>query len=403
MKVNSAIKSLSLTLSGLLLATACSNKLSLSSSESAQSFTFKSLGDATATSFTSNEEFSAAVKENVNSGEALLSHLDTQVVMFGSLSGKSVLFNTATGAVSNVTAAGPVEAVKKAWTIAIGNGEYWSVGDGKIFYKGTSGSEGAVAQDTLQNVLDDPNGSIRPVSVSKTDLIGLSGNRLVWLKTQPNLGRELYLNLDSSSLANNSPDKISGGGVIKGRGVWLQVADYVVYVLKDSAGQYSPESYRLRNLKAPQGVITPERFSAFFESDEKGVIAPRGTLVAVSGGKVYQRGGSTTVVKKDEPQTQAPPPSQERATSQPSTPTLKYTLDQLQTMYTSKFKSLIDTRCQGCHSARASNMKDFASTKTYASQAASYVSSGEMPKGGSLSATEKADFLDFLDVLKKYP
>jgi hypothetical protein len=78
-------------------------------------------------------------------------------------------------------------------------------------------------------------------------------------------------------------------------------------------------------------------------------------------------------------------------------------LVKLQADYTNGMKALIDSRCQTCHVGRNSNFKDFAAVKQWSSQMSSWVSSGKMPIGTALTATEKSGMLSFLDALKVLP
>ena len=78
-------------------------------------------------------------------------------------------------------------------------------------------------------------------------------------------------------------------------------------------------------------------------------------------------------------------------------------LVKLQSDYTNGMKALIDSRCQTCHAGRTSNFKDFAAVKQWSSQMSSWASSGKMPIGSALTATEKSGLLSFLDALKVLP
>jgi hypothetical protein len=107
------------------------------------------------------------------------------------------------------------------------------------------------------------------------------------------------------------------------------------------------------------------------------------------------------------PQPPAPTPQPPAPTPQPPAPTPQPpTVDplvKLQADYTNGMKALIDSRCQTCHVGRTSNFKDFAAVKQWSSQMSSWVSSGKMPIGTALTATEKSGMLSFLDALKVLP
>jgi hypothetical protein len=75
----------------------------------------------------------------------------------------------------------------------------------------------------------------------------------------------------------------------------------------------------------------------------------------------------------------------------------------LEADYNGGIKSIIDTRCQSCHVARASNFKDFASVKQWAARMSTEVSKGSMPIGNPLTAADKTSLLSLLDALKVIP
>ncbi|NBW81471.1 hypothetical protein EBR21_06925 [bacterium] len=118
-------------------------------------------------------------------------------------------------------------------------------------------------------------------------------------------------------------------------------------------------------------------------------------------------GGSQPQPPAPTPQPPAPTPQPPAPTPQPPAPTPQPpTVDplvKLQSDYTNGMKALIDSRCQTCHAGRTSNFKDFAAVKQWSSQMSSWVSSGKMPIGSALTATEKSGLLSFLDALKVLP
>ena len=381
----------------------CSNVVKVSGAQEVKNFTFKSFQDAAAAgTFTQNLALTQSIQDELKEPLKLVSHLDKNRIVFASESGKSIIFDTIEASSKVVSASLPVTS-KEGWTVAIGENEFWGIGGGKLFYKGSSASDSATIEDNLENILDVADAPLKPIAVSTTDLIGLSGNRLVWLTTVPQLRRELFLQLDASSLANYSPENVSGAGVIQGRGVWLQVADYLIYILKDSSGRYYPEKSRLPEFKSGSGKISVSRLSGAFSSDDRAVISPQSVLALMSGNSVFMSGSSASkpVIEKESdknPDSNNPGP----VVSPPKDPVAVVSLDELRKQYNDKYKAIFDASCVACHSPRASKLNSFESVKLYADQAGSLVKSGSMPRGGSLGAN-KNDVTLFLENLAKLP
>lgn len=381
----------------------CSNVVKMSGAQEVKNFTFKSFQDAAAAgTFTQNPALTESIQDELKEPLKLVSHLDKNRIVFASQSGKSIIFDTVEASSKVVSASLPVTS-KEGWTIAIGENEFWGMAGGRLFYKGSSSSDSATIDDSIESILDRADAPLKPISVSTTDFIGLSGNRLVWLTTVPQLRRELSLQLDSSSLANYSPENVSGAGVIQGRGVWLQVADYLIYILKDSSGRYYPEKSRLPEFKSGSGKISVSRMSGTLSSDEKAVISPQGGLALMSGNSVFMSGSSASkpVSEKESDknsQTNNPGP----VVSPPKDPVVVVSLEELRKQYNDKYKAIFDASCVSCHSPRASKLNTFESVKLYADDASGRVKSGSMPRGGSLGAN-KNDVALFLENLAKLP
>ncbi len=381
----------------------CSNVVKVSGAQEVKNFTFKSFQDAAAAgTFTENLALTESIQDELKEPLKLVSHLDKNRIVFASQSGKSIIYDTVGGSLKVVSASLQVTS-KEGWTVAIGENEFWGMAGGRLFYKGSSSSDSAKMEDNLENILDAADAPLKPIAVSTTDLIGLSGNRLVWLTNVPQLRRELFLQLDTSSLANYAPEKVSGAGVIQGRGVWLQVADYLIYILKDSAGRYYPEKSRLPEFKSGSGKISVSRMSGTFSSDDRAVISPQGVLALMSGNSVFMSGSSASkpVIEKESdknPETN----NQDPVVSPQKDPVAVVSLDELRKQYNDKYKAIFDASCVACHRPRASKLNSFESVKLYADQAGSLVKSGSMPRGGSLGAN-KNDLTLFLENLAKLP
>jgi|GEM_PF-3109482 len=381
----------------------CSNVVKVSGAQGVKNFTFKSFQDAAAAgTFTNNLALTQAIQDEFKEPLKLVSHLDKNRIVFASQSGKSIIYDTVAGSLKVVSASLPVTS-KDGWTVAIGENEFWGIGGGKLFYRGSAASDSAKMEDNLENILDAADAPLKPIAVSTTDLIGLSGNRLVWLTTVPQLRRELFLQLDTSSLANYSPENVSGAGVIQGRGVWLQVADYLIYILKDSAGRYYPEKSRLPEFKSGSGKISVSRMSGTFSSDDRAVISPQGVLALMSGNSVFMSGSSASKPVSEKESDKNPEKDiQDPVVSLPKDPVVVVSLEELRKQYNDKYKAIFDASCVACHSPRASKLNTFESVKLYADQAGGLVKSGSMPRGGSLGAN-KNDVTLFLENLAKLP
>ncbi len=381
----------------------CSNVVKVSGAQEVKNFTFKSFQDAAAAgTFTQNLALTQSIQDELKEPLKLVSHLDKNRIVFASQSGKSIIYDTVAGSLKVVSASLPVTS-KDGWTVAIGENEFWGIGGGKLFYRGSAASDSAKMEDNLENILDAADAPLKPIAVSTTDLIGLSGNRLVWLTTVPQLRRELFLQLDTSSLANYSPENVSGAGVIQGRGVWLQVADYLIYILKDSAGRYYPEKSRLPEFKSGSGKISVSRMSGTFSSDDRAVISPQGVLALMSGNSVFMSGSSASKPVSEKESDKNPEKDiQDPVVSLPKDPVVVVSLEELRKQYNDKYKAIFDASCVACHSPRASKLNTFESVKLYADDASGRVKSGNMPRGGSLGAN-KNDVTLFLENLAKLP
>ena len=384
----------------------CSNVVKMSGTQESQNFTFKSFQDATAArTFTENLALTQSIQGELKEPVKVVSRLDKNRIVFASQSGKSIIYDTAAGSFKVVSASLPVTS-KDGWTIAIGQNEYWAIGGGKLFYKGSSDSDSAKIEDNLENILDAADAPLRPIAVSTTDLIGLSGNRLVWLTAVPQLRRQMFLPLNASSLANYSPEKVSGAGVIQGRGIWLQVADYLIYILKDSSGRYYPEKSRLPEFRSGSGKISVSRMAGTFVSDEKSVISPEGEFALLGGNSVFMSGSSASKpVSEKESDKNPVTNNSDPVVSPQKDPVTVVSLEELRKQYNDKYKAIFDASCVGCHSNsnRASKFNTFESVKLYADQASGRVKSGNMPQGGTLSLEVKNDVALFLENLAKLP
>ncbi|MEY4064235.1 MAG: hypothetical protein RIR26_443, partial [Pseudomonadota bacterium] len=355
--------------------------------------------------FSLNEELGTFVRQELGKDMKIMSHLDKDSVVFATLSGKSVVFDLVKRNFSLVKAR-PSDMGNDDWAVALGENQYWALLGGKLHYRNTVGNESAEISDTLENILGIGAPVLKPVAVSATSFIGVTGSSLLWLSTQPQLRRELFLQLDSASLGNHSVSEITGGGVIANRGLWLQVKDYIIYIIQDSSGRYYTEKGRLPVLKGPQGALVNPMLTAIFTSNENRVIAPQGQWVVSSGERVFTGGpkGSSPTSSvdnggKNSVETNPSPTPTATASPTPTGPTLA----ELQTQYTNKFKATFDSSCVQCHSSRSSRWNSFDAVKLYASQGESRVRSGDMPRGSTLSQTVKTETADFLKALANLP
>lgn len=392
---------------GVVIA-ACSNKMTLTSNSSSIDYTFKSFQDAaTAGPFFDKAEISAAVKSELKDPLKIVSHLDRERVLFASEKGRSVIFSLRENNFKVVTSQLPVES-KQGWTISTGQGHFWGVTEDKLFFKGSEMSDEDVIEDRLENVLDSKSTLLKPISASATDLIALAGKNLIWLSTVPQLKRELYLQLDSASLGNQSLDKITGGGVIAGRGVWLHIGEYMVYILQDSAKRYYPERTRIPTLKVQSGTVVPARISAFLESNLKSVINPVGSMLFMTASNIYITQSPVAATSADKPiekTEQDEKPKGDQSSSPPlnEAPAMGPSLADLQALYTSKFKAVLDARCVGCHSGRPSKWSSFEAAKLFASDGSRRVEGGNMPQGGGMTPQERTELAKFLGDLASLP
>jgi hypothetical protein len=180
-------------------------------------------------------------------------------------------------------------------------------------------------------------------------------------------------------------------------------------LLKNGASSLSSQFSRLPELRSDKGVLTNIKMSGFFESDENSTISQTGQLLIYSAGQVFTAGQEQIVAgAPDDGDKREGPDDTDSGDDNTPTPTPTptpnvVTLEQLQTAYNNKFKALIDTRCAGCHASRPSKWGSFADVKIFADQGRGRVNDGSMPRGGTLSNTEKTELTQFLDSLAKLP
>lgn len=393
-----------LLIASLLLPAACSNKLDVSKSNGSSSSTFKAFSDSVASlSFSSKEGLSEVVK-NVFNGRSLdvVSHLTPERVLLANFSGKSVVVDLAKKVFAEVSS--PLNGSENSdWRIAFDKEFYWSVLGGKLVYRGNGGAGEDVAtiENDLGEILEGQPGGLRPIAVTASHLIGLNGTKLVVLNAVPQLRREIFLELDSASLANNPPSSVRSAGLIGERGLWLQVDSYLVYLLKDGSGSVTSQFTRLPEFRSDTGPLSNFRMSGLFESDVNAVISQVGEMLISSGNKIFTTGKDQILA--DVPQNapgnngSAGSPATQLSPSPTSTPTPNVvTLEQLELKYTNQMKALIDSRCAQCHADRPSQWDNFDAVKLFADQGSGRVETGSMPLGSKLSESEKIELVNFL-------
>lgn len=395
-----------------LLPAACSNKLDISKGGGNKSYTFKSFNDSVASlSFSSKESISETVKQAFEGKSPdVVSHLSADRILLANLSGKSILVDLANKATAQVST--PFNGNGNSeWRIAFDREFYWSVSGDKLVYKGNGGSGDDIStiENEVSEILEGQSGELRPLAVTASSLIAMSGNKLVVLNAVPQLRRDVFLELDSASLANNPPTSVKSAGFIGERGFWLQVDGYLVYLLKDGSGSVTSQFSRLPEFKSDSGPLTSFKMSGFFQSDQNSVISQVGQLLLSSGDRIFTAGNDQIVAGG--PQDDGgngnsgndPQDPQPTVTPTPTpTPTV-VTLEQLQTQYDTKFKAILDNSCVNCHSGRQSRWNNFNNVKLYADDGGSRVELGDMPRGSTLSNTDKADLTKFLKDLAKLP
>lgn len=390
------------------LVVACSNRVSISGDSSYANAKFKPFLDSTGTSLTLRQELGKKIADELKSSVQLMSYLDEQSVMVAGKDGKSVVINTKDLQAETQTASISDASEKPVWIYTMGEEQYWGITKDKIYYRARVGSEIAKIEEDLSSVLDEKSTALRVISASKTDLIGIFKDRILWLNAEPQLKREFYLKLDSVSLANFDSSKITGAGVIRGRGVWLVVGDYIVYILRDSGGQFAAENKRFKGFKAGKNIIVHSRISMTLSADADGLIAPVGRILVMSGNKIYSSDGKVEVVNNE---TVPEPTEKEVESAEPDKPDAPATpsAEELTQQYNDKFKALIDARCQPCHaSAPRTPFGSFQQVKTSAGGGRSRVESNSMPppnngRGISLSATERDELSKFLSDMEFLP
>lgn len=390
------------------LIVACSNRVSISGDSNYANAKFKPFLESTGVSLTLQEELGKRISDDLQSSVQLISYLEDQSVMVAGKDGKSVVINTQDLRAETHTASISDTSEKPVWIYSMGEQQYWGITKDKIYYRARIASEIAKIEENLSSILDEKSTGLRVISVSKTDLVGIFKDRIIWLNAEPQLKREFYLKLDSVSLANFDSSKITGAGVIRGRGVWLVVGDYIVYILRDSGGQFAAESRRFKGFKAGKNIIVPSRISMTLSADADGVIAPVGRVFVMSGNKIYSSDGKVEVVNNE---TVPEPTEKEVESAEPDKPDAPATpsAEELTQQYNDKFKALIDARCQSCHaSAPRTPFGNFQQVKTSAGGARSRVDSNSMPppnngRGISLSATEREELTKFLSDMEFLP
>jgi hypothetical protein len=390
------------------LIVACSNRVSISGDSSYANAKFKPFLDSTGTSLTLRQELGKKIADELKSSVQLMSFVDEQSVMVAGKDGKSVVINTQDLQATTQTASISDTSEKPVWMYTMGEEQYWGITKEKIYYRARAGSEIAKIEENITSILDQKSTALTVISVSKTDLVGIFKDRILWLNAEPQLKREFYLKLDSVSLANFDSSKITGAGVIRGRGVWLVVGDYIVYILRDSGGQFAAENKRFKGFKAGKTTIVPSRVSMTLSANADGVISPVGRVFVLSGSKIYSTDEKAEVADNE---TSPKPIATEVATETPENAGSPKTpsAEELTQQYNNKFKALIDARCQPCHaSAPRTPFGSFQQVKTSAGGGRSRVESNTMPppnngRGLSLSATERKELNQFLSDMEFLP
>jgi hypothetical protein len=98
-----------------------------------------------------------------------------------------------------------------------------------------------------------------------------------------------------------------------------------------------------------------------------------------------------------------PPPAAPMPPPAAPTPPPVDPVVELQNLYSTQVKAIIDMRCATCHASTSPRLTSFDLNKAAAGKALSAVNNGSMPLGGALSATEKATLVDFYSKLSKLP
>lgn len=395
-----------------LLPAACSNKLDISKSGGSKSYTFKAFSDSVASlSFSNKESISEAVKQAFDGKSPdIVSHLTADKILLATLTGKSVIIDLSKKEAAKISQAFTGNGTSE-WQVAFDKEYYWGVSREKLFYKGNGGAGDDIStiENELGEILESKSGGLRPLAATSSSLIALNNNKLVVLTAVPQLRREAFLELDSASLANNSPSEVKSAGFIGERGYWLQVGEYLVYLLKDGSGSVSAQFSRLPEFKSEKGPLTNFRMSGFFQSDKNSVISQVGQLLLSAGDRVFTAGNDQIVAggpadngAGDSGDTGDDTPDPQSTPTPTPTPNV-VTLEQLQTQYNTKFKSILDNRCVNCHANRPSRWGSFADVKLFSGQGAGRVDSGSMPLGTALSNTDKSELTKFLDELSRLP
>jgi hypothetical protein len=270
------------------LCLACSNKMTMTAPSSSDSRAFEGFLESSERQFSPREDLLKLTSEKFGDDKlAKISILDGHTALLAKSDGQSLLLNISDDQRTEVSATLEGSTEKPKWIYALGDKQYWALANGKLHYRAQIGAELSEIEESLQSILEDDTKSFRPVYFGKSDLIGVHKGRIFWLTVETQLKREFYLALDSASLGNLGVDKISAGGLIRGRGVWLLADDYITFVLRGSNGNFKLETRRFRGFSHGGKKILPSRLSMDLASDESGKIKISGDVILMNKSGVY--------------------------------------------------------------------------------------------------------------------
>lgn len=398
----------------LSLNLACSNKLSLSGGPAAVSKSFDGFKNSADQNMTSNLDLYKSASDILkDSSGAVVSALDQQSVLIARSDSKSLIVNLQDLKLSIHTANVEDLEGKADWTYALGENQYWAVGNGKIYYRAQVGNELSKIEEALEAILDEKAKTFRPIAMTKTDLIAQYKKKILWLSVDPQLKREFYLHLDGLSLGGLEKYKFTSGGVIAGRGVWLLANDYIVYILRDSNGKFSAETKRFKGFTTGKNKVFPKYLSMNLVSDKSNSIVPQGRILMIDGKSLYLSGSSSGPAKPSEPDQVTEPENETPVAPEQETPKPPPMVSEaeLKNIYQTSMKSIIGGKCQPCHSVgNRSRLGSFEEVKAIAGSSRSKVDPQAMlmpppnnALGLTLSDQERDELTKFFADLERLP
>ncbi len=392
----------------------CSNKLSLSGGPASVSKSFDGFVNSADQDMTPNLDLYKSASDILKGASgAVVSALDQNSVLIARNDAKSLIVNREDLKLSVYTAAVEDLEGKAEWIYTLGENQYWAVGNGKIYYRAQVGRELSKIEESLEAILDEKAKTFRPIAITKTDLIAQYKKKIFWLSVDPQLKREFYLRLDGLSLGGLEKYKFTSGGVIAGRGVWLLANDYIVYILRDSNGKFSAETKRFKGFTIGKNKVFPKYLSMNLVSDKSNSIVPQGRILMIDGKNVYLSGSSSAPAKPSEPDQVTEPENKTPVAPEQETPKPPPMVSEaeLRKLYDSAVKSVVDGKCQPCHSVgNRSRLGSFEEVKAIAGSARSKVDPQAMlmpPPNNALGLTlidkERVELTKFFADLERLP